>query len=100
MLLLLPIVLYKSDVAGILLFILVSETDLFEALKNNIIKGAALDVFDDEPAKDNILFGLENIILTPHIAASTSEAQIIVAEMIANQFVDFFLKNKINNQVT
>ena len=51
-------------------------------------------------AKDNILFGLENIILTPHIAASTSEAQIIVAEMVANQFVDYFIKDKINNQVT
>ena len=79
---------------------LVSENDLFEALKSNKIKGAALDVYANEPAKDNILFGLENIILTPHIAASTSEAQIIVAEMVANQFVDYFIKNKINNQVT
>jgi len=78
---------------------LVSETDLFDALKNNKIKGAALDVFETEPAKDNTLFGLDNIILTPHIAASTSEAQIIVAEMIANQFVDFFIKDIINNQV-
>ena len=78
---------------------LVSENDLFEALKSNKIKGAALDVFENEPAKDNMLFGLENIILTPHIAASTSEAQIIVAEMVANQFVDFFIKDKINNQV-
>ena len=79
---------------------LVSENDLFEALKSNKIKGAALDVYANEPAKDNILFGLENIILTPHIAASTSEAQIIVAEMVANQFVDYFIKDKINNQVT
>tara|TARA_Y100001970_G_scaffold253656_1_gene328597 strand:+ start:705 stop:1643 length:939 start_codon:yes stop_codon:yes gene_type:complete len=79
---------------------LVSENDLFEALKNNKIRGAALDVYKDEPANTNILFGLENIILTPHIAASTSEAQIIVAEMIANQFVDYFLREKINNSVT
>ena len=78
---------------------LVSETDLYEALKNNKIKGAALDVFGIEPAKENILFGLQNIILTPHIAASTSEAQIVVAEMIANQFVDFFISNKVNNSV-
>ena len=78
---------------------LVSETDLYEALKNNRIKGAALDVFGIEPAKENILFGLKNIILTPHIAASTSEAQIVVAEMIANQFVDYFLNDKINNSV-
>jgi len=78
---------------------LVSEADLYEALKNDKIKGAALDVFENEPANKNILFGLENIILTPHIAASTSEAQIIVAEMIANQFVDYFLNNKVNNSV-
>ena len=78
---------------------LVSETDLSEAIKNETIKGAAIDVFADEPAKDNILFGLDNVILTPHIAASTSEAQIIVAEMVANQFVDYFLRDKINNAV-
>ena len=78
---------------------LVSEKDLCEALKNKKIRGAALDVFNNEPANENILFGLDNIILTPHIAASTSEAQIIVAEMVANQFVDYFLKNKINNEV-
>ncbi len=78
---------------------LVSEVDLCDAIKNNKIGGAALDVFETEPAINNILFGLENILLTPHIAASTSEAQIIVAEMIANQFVDFFIRNKINNAV-
>ncbi len=78
---------------------LVSEIDLFEALNIGKIKGAALDVFSEEPAKENILFGLENVILTPHIAASTEEAQIIVAEMIANQFADYFNKNKIINEV-
>ena len=79
---------------------LVSETDLSKAIKNASIKGAAIDVFADEPAKDNILFGLDNVILTPHIAASTSEAQIIVAEMVANQFVDYFLRDRVNNAVT
>ena len=78
---------------------LVSETDLKDAIKNNTIGGVALDVFEEEPAKNNILFGLDNVLLTPHIAASTAEAQIIVAEMIANQFVDFFLKNKVSNSV-
>ena len=78
---------------------LVSEIDLNDAIKNNTIGGVALDVFEEEPAKNNILFGLENVLLTPHIAASTAEAQVIVAEMIANQFVDFFLKNKVNNSV-
>jgi len=78
---------------------LVSEIDLSDAIKNNKIGGVALDVFATEPAKDNILFGLENVLLTPHIAASTEEAQVIVAEMVANQFVDYFLNNKINNSV-
>ena len=78
---------------------LVSELDLCAAIKNKTIGGVALDVFAEEPAKNNILFGLENVLLTPHIAASTVESQIIVAEMVANQFVDYFLNNKINNSV-
>lgn len=79
---------------------LVSEVDLCEAIKENKIGGAAIDVFETEPATNNALFGLENILLTPHIAASTSEAQVIVAEMVANQFVEYFLNNKIINEVT
>ena len=79
---------------------LVSEIDLCNAIKEKKIGGAAIDVFKIEPAINNDLFGLENILLTPHIAASTSEAQIIVAEMIANQFVDYFLNNKVINAVT
>ena len=78
---------------------LVSEEDLCDAIKSNKIGGAAIDVFETEPAINNTLFGLENVLLTPHIAASTSEAQIIVAEMVANQFVEYFLNNKIINEV-
>ena len=79
---------------------LVSEEYLLDALKNKKIRGAALDVFNEEPAKDNLLFGQDNLILTPHIAASTSEAQIIVAEMIANQFAEYFLEGNVSNTVT
>ena len=79
---------------------LVSEVDLCKAIKEKKIGGAAIDVFATEPATNNALFGLENILLTPHIAASTSEAQVIVAEMVANQFVEYFLNNKIINEVT
>ena len=79
---------------------LVSEVDLCKAIKENKIGGAAIDVFATEPATNNTLFGLENILLTPHIAASTSEAQVIVAEMVANQFVEYFLNNKVINEVT
>ena len=78
---------------------LVSEVDLCEAIKEKKIGGAAIDVFATEPATNNTLFGLENILLTPHIAASTSEAQVIVAEMVANQFVEYFFNNKVINEV-
>ena len=83
----------------------ISTGNVVDVVQNNISVNSdgddqkPLDVFADEPAKNNILFGLENVLLTPHIAASTAEAQVIVAEMIANQFVDFFLKNKVNNSV-
>ena len=78
---------------------LIDEDDLKNALENKEIKGAALDVFKNEPLVESGFYNLDNIILTPHIAASTDEAQIVVAEMVANQFVDFFLKNKISNSV-
>ena len=76
---------------------IVDEKDLNDALYENLIAGAALDVFSQEPAKENILFNNPKVILTPHIAASTTEASIVVAEMVANQISDFLLKGvKIN----
>jgi len=76
---------------------IVDEKDLNEALNENLIAGAAVDVFSQEPAKENILFNNPKVILTPHIAASTTEASIVVAEMAANQISDFLLKGtKIN----
>ena len=71
---------------------IVDEKDLNDALNENLIAGAALDVFSQEPAKENILFNNPKVILTPHIAASTTEASIVVAEMVANQISDFLLK--------
>ena len=78
---------------------LVDESDLKKALNNNIIRGAALDVFSEEPARKNILFGSKNLILTPHIAASTVEAQLVVAEQIAIQISNFFNKKEIINSL-
>ena len=76
---------------------IVDENDLNEALNKNLIAGAALDVFSKEPAKENVLFNNPKAILTPHIAASTTEASIVVAEMVANQISNFLLKGvKIN----
>ncbi len=77
---------------------IVDEKDLNDALNENLIAGAAIDVFSKEPAKENILFNNPKIILTPHIAASTSEASIVVAEMIANQICDFLL-NKVQKNI-
>ena len=79
---------------------LINEADLIQAVKNKVIKGAALDVFKKEPLEESELFNLENIILTPHIAASTDEAQIVVAEMVANQFCEYFKNNNIINSIT
>ena len=78
---------------------LINEVDLNTALKESIIKGAALDVYSEEPAKNNVLFGVKNLILTPHIAASTEEAQLVVAQQIAEQISDFFKSGKIKNSV-
>jgi len=76
---------------------IVDEKDLNAALNENLIAGAALDVYSQEPAKENILFNNPKAILTPHIAASSSEASIVVAEMAANQISDFLLKEiKVN----
>ena len=76
---------------------IVDENDLNAALNDNLIAGAALDVYSKEPAKENILFNNPKVILTPHVAASTAEASIVVAEMAANQISNFLLKgNKIN----
>ena len=79
---------------------LVNEEDLKNALDNSIIRGAALDVFSNEPAKENILFGTKNLILTPHIAASTEEAQLVVAKQIAEQISEYFISGKIINSVS
>ena len=78
---------------------LIDENDLKVALDNKIIRGAALDVFKTEPTKESILFGTDNLILTPHIAASTDEAQLVVAEQIAEQISNYFNSGKLVNSV-
>ena len=78
---------------------IIEEKDLNDALNENLIAGAAVDVFSKEPAKENILFNNPKAVLTPHIAASTTEASIVVAEMVANQISDFLLNGKKLNTV-
>jgi D-3-phosphoglycerate dehydrogenase len=79
---------------------IVNEADLATALKAGVIAGAALDVFEQEPlGKDSPLYGLPNCIITPHLGASTEEAQVKVSLDIANQFNAFFATGKIINAV-
>jgi D-3-phosphoglycerate dehydrogenase len=76
----------------------IDEKALAEALTAKEIAGAALDVYETEPpAKDHPLFKVENVTLTPHLAASTEEAQVKVAIDIAEQFVDYFKNGVLRN---
>jgi len=76
---------------------LVDEAALKAALDSGHLAGAALDVFEEEPAKSNILFGNEKVIATPHLGASTEEAQENVALQVAEQISDYLLTGAITN---
>ena len=78
---------------------LIDEEALKEGLESGHVAGAALDVFVQEPAKENPLFGTPNLICTPHLGASTNEAQVNVAIQIAEQMSDFLLLGGISNAV-
>lgn len=64
---------------------IVDEADLADAVKNGVIAGAALDVFSKEPMTDSPLFGIDGIVVTPHLGASTTEAQDRAGDHIADQ---------------
>jgi len=65
----------------------VDEVALYEAIKNGTLGGAALDVFEKEPAIGNKLAELDNVILTPHIGAQTKEAQSLAANVIGEKII-------------
>ena len=78
---------------------LIVEPDLKAALDSGHVAGAALDVFEEEPAKTNILFGHDSVICTPHLGAATVEAQENVALQVAEQMADFLLQGAVANAV-
>jgi len=69
---------------------LIDEAALVKAIHEKKLAGAAIDVFEKEPCTESILFGEENIIVTPHLGASTAEAQVMAARDVAEQIVDIF----------
>ncbi len=76
---------------------LVVEDDLRAALESGQVAGAALDVFAKEPARESALFGMEQVVATPHLGASTTEAQEKVAMQVAEQMADFLLTGAVIN---
>lgn len=76
---------------------LVNEADLKAAMESGHVAGAAFDVFEEEPAKSNVLFGLANFIATPHLGASTNEAQENVAVQVAEQMADYLTSGAVTN---
>ena len=78
---------------------LVEDAALVEALKSGQVAGAALDVFSVEPPKDSPYFGMDNVILSPHIAGSTSEAQEAVGVQIAQQVRAYLKLGVVQNAI-
>ena len=76
---------------------LVVEEDLAEAIKTGKVAGAGVDVFVKEPADRSPLFGLANVVCTPHLGASTTEAQENVAVQVAEQMADYLVNGAVSN---
>jgi D-3-phosphoglycerate dehydrogenase len=78
---------------------LIVDDALAEAIKSGHVAGAALDVFRSEPLKDSPYFGLDNVLLSPHIAGSTDEAQEAIGIQLANQVRDYLKLGVVQNAV-
>jgi len=76
---------------------LLDEAALYDLLVSGHVAGAALDVFETEPATESPLFALENVVATPHLGAATTEAQENVALQVAEQISDFLLTGSVTN---
>ena len=78
---------------------LIVDEALAEGLKSGHVAGAALDVFRSEPLKDSPYFGLDNVLLSPHVAGSTDEAQEAIGIQLANQVRDYLKLGVVQNAV-
>ena len=78
---------------------LVVEADLVEALKSGKVAGAGMDVFEVEPAENNALFDFPQVVCTPHLGASTTEAQENVALQVAEQMSDYLIRGAVSNAI-
>lgn len=78
---------------------LIAEDALIAALKSGKVAGAGIDVFEVEPATDNELFNMPNVVCTPHLGASTSEAQENVAIQVAEQMANYLVKGAVSNAI-
>ncbi len=78
---------------------IVNERDLYEALKSGKVAGASFDVFEKEPPENHPLLTLDNFVATPHLGASTKEAQENVAVAVAEQIVDYLIAGTVRNAV-
>ena len=78
---------------------LVDEVALAEAIRSGKVAGAGIDVFETEPATDSPLFGLPNVVCTPHLGASTTEAQENVAIQVAEQMSDYLTRGAVSNAI-
>lgn len=76
---------------------LIVESDLKAAIESGHVAGAALDVFEEEPAQNNPLFGMEQVVCTPHLGASTGEAQENVAIQVAEQMAEYLTLGTVTN---
>ena len=78
---------------------LVDEKALKKSIENGKVSGAAIDVFEEEPATESIFFGMDEVICTPHLGASTLEAQENVALQVADQMSDFLITGAVTNAI-
>jgi len=78
---------------------LIVDAALADALKSGKVAGAALDVFHQEPLKDSVYFGLPNVLLSPHIAGATDEAQEAIGIQLATQVRDYLKLGVVQNAV-